>query len=367
MSDIKIIKIPSQPIEQTLSQPYKTDTVGYFVNVLDGKSKASKRKFNFPSKKAAGDFYKENAGKWRIDFSDMSGNPMPQTESLLFDSQKEAYDRYALLMKSNEKIVESTNDEEDDFVINELEKSFGQFLPEYMKPKQFGLSGEDEKDEDIVQDEDVTQAEEKYLQASSVALNAAKELLNSISELYIDKGVLEKYPYFKNKLYFEENSIQMIHTQMMMSQLVLKKFFKQVIKNPTPKNIESLSKIQMSQLAISKYQREYLSDVEDSFKKLKKDYGDGQFVNQSGVEEGEVVQPDSPVINDRKKLIRELAEVTVSEELIPLSPNQRLRDKIAKEDIGKYEQKFLIRTEAIDSPLEDILEEKKDVFGSYID
>jgi len=374
-----IIKIPTEPIEQVLSQPYKTDTVGYFVNIFNGRSKASKRKFNFPDKGQAAQFYTDNSGKWRIDFTDLSGNLLADEKSLLFDSRALAYSQYAKLMSKNKEVIENTEDDVEDIVIEQLERTFEQYLPSLVKsqPKRKSnfsdLPKFDDEDEDEEHekehDEDVLQAEEKYIQASSIALTEAKSLLGSIAELYIEKGVIEKFPYFKNKLYFEENSIQMIHTQMMISQLVLKKFFKQVIKNPTAKNIESLSKIQMSQLALSKYQREYLSDVEESFKKLKKDYVNGEFVNQSGIEEGEVIIPDTPVFNDRKKLIMELSEVVEADDLIPLSPNQNLRNNIKDNERNRYETSFKIHTQSESSKDEEILVEKnaEDIFSSFMD
>ena len=371
-----VIKIPTEPIEQILSQPYKTEAVGYFVNIFNGKSKASKRKFNFPTKDAAAVFYNTNVGKWRIDFTDLSGNLLPDVKSLLFDSQNLALREYTKLMNQNKGVFESSDEDIEDIVIEQLEKTFEQYLPS-IKPKPKDKSvfsdlprlGDDEEEEQET-DTDVLEAEEKYMQASSVALTEAKSLLNAIAELYIERGVIEKFPYFKNKLYFEENSIQMIHTQMMISQLVLKKFFKSVIKFPTAKNIESLSKIQMSQLALSKYQREYLSDVEESFKKLKKDYNNGEFVNQSGVEDNEFTVPDIPVINDRKKLIMQLAEVVESEELIPLSPNQNLRNNIKNDDKDKYETTFQINSQGdiSEEGSEDIKDKTpQELFDSYID
>lgn len=366
-----VIKLPTEPIEQVLSQPYKTEAVGYFVNVFNGKSKASKRKFNFDTKDEATEFYNNNAGKWRIDFTDLLGNPLPDAKSLLFDSKPTAQIEYMKLMDKNKDASASVDDEIEDKVIEQLERTFEQYLPSAKPRKKSSFSDLpdlDREDDEQEQDTDVVQAEEKYIEASSLALNEAKNLLSSIAELYIEKGVLDKFPYFKNKLYFEESSIQMIHTQMMISQLVLKKFFKQVIKNPTSKNIESLSKIQMSQLALSKYQREYLSDVEESFKKLKKDYTNGEFINQSGVEEGEAVT-DAPVINDRKKLIMELTEVTESEQLIPLSPNQNLRNNIKSDDKDKYESTFKINSKIEESEDVEIPKEVKsgDLFNSFID
>lgn len=369
-----IIKIPTEPIEQILSQPYKTEAVGYFVNIFNGKSKASKRKFNFATKDEAAVFYNANAGKWRIDFTDLSGNLLPDIKSLLFNSYDLALREYNKIMNHNKGVFENSEEDIEDIVIEQLEKTFEQYLPSTkIKPKNSfndlpKFDGNDE--EDIETDTDVLQAEEKYMEASSVALTEAKELLKAIAELYIEREVIDKFPYFKNKLYFEENSIQMIHTQMMISQLVLKKFFKSVIKFPTAKNIESLSKIQMAQLALSKYQREYLSDVEDSFKKLKKDYANGDFVNQSGVEDGVIIMPDAPVINDRKKLIMDLSELVESEDLIPLSPNQNLRNKIKDGDRGKYEESYKINSQNI-IPQDDSDELKnktsEQIFNSYLD
>ena len=176
------------------------------------------------------------------------------------------------------------------------------------------------------------------------ALSHAKELLNSVAELYLDKNIIDRYPYIKKRLYYEEQSISNITLQIMISNNVLKKFYREILKFPSAKNIETLSKLQKTILDISKYQREYLGETEASFKKLKEDNDSNKFVLPEAeiAEAEEIIEEDGLIkTNSRQALIDEIRSINSEAKTakIPMSPNANLQtdDENVEDNFNIYE------------------------------
>lgn len=358
---METIKIACDPIQLFVGQPYNTGQDGYRINLfLGSKSKKAKTVLSFDTIQEAQEFYDTHNEKFRIDFTDLHGTMLPKSESVLFDTLQEAQE----FCKKNQQENMTEQDRElkrqEEQAIAELERSYRAYLTPSKR--------DDDPDAPTISDEevdlDVLAADDNFFAASSEAMDVAKRLLKSIAELYIEQDVIDQYPYFKNKLYYEESSISMIHSQIMISQFVLKKFFRSIIQSPTAKNIESLAKIQSTLLQLAKYQREYLQDVELSFQKLKQDYQRGDFVQTYDDVPSEEVTDGTLLINDRKRLIQELQAITKEEGLIPLSPNSALREQLTEPD--RFETEFKINLADV-ADEDDDSEERYSGDGSPLD
>lgn len=328
-----ILRIAGKPYLLTCSQPYKTSSdLGYLVNTFINGEKRTKIAKSFPSREDANEFYAESNNKFHIDFNDLSGNYL---ETEMYQTEEEALNEYSLGREKNTKKIESKLDREDEELLEEMNK--------HMSPKNsVSLMFDDEMSEDM--DVDAKIADEVYENSTATSLGYAKDLLKSVAELYLSKDIIDKYPYIKNKLFYEEQSISNITLQIMISNRVLKKFYKEIMANPSSKNIETLSKLQKTILDISKYQREYLGDVEESIKKLKKDSDEAVFENDIVDTDAEEVMDrlEDGIIstNSRQKLIAEIQEIgnaVKRNEKIPLSPNSLLQEDISDEEKLLYE------------------------------
>lgn len=334
MSEIKIANKPyyiacSQPYILGKNQPYQVN------KFIDGK-KSRKITQSFADKSEADEFYNENNEKWNIDFNDLEGNIVDKE---IFQTEELANECYRLNLIANKEILKSEEDEEDEEIIRELEKNFMPMKTGYSDDNfpeeltQEEIDAQEEKEEWRIEKkarrEEAKLAEELYLKSSTQAMDLARNLLSSVAELYIDKKIIDKYPYIKNRMFYEEQSISNITLQIMISNKVLCKFYKEIIKFPTAKNIETLSKLQKTILDISRYQREYLSDVEKSFKSLSEDANSGKFYNDIEDTVAEEISEVDGIIttNSRQKLIEEIRNINKDSQKtkIPLSPNIRLK------------------------------------------
>ena len=262
------VKIANSPVLITCSQPYVLGKgQPYKVNkIVDGK-KSAKIVLQFKNKKEGDEFYNKNNNKYQIDFVDLDGNEVG--EPILFDTEEEANEYYRQNLLKNKEILKSDEEDSDEEIIKQLEVNF-HALPATLEEDEEEIENQERLAERRQRRADAKEAEAVYQTAVTDALGHAKELLNSVAELYLDKNIIDRYPYIKKRLYYEEQSISNITLQIMISNNVLKKFYREIIKFPSAKNIETLSKLQKTILDISKYQREYLGEISLSYLKQKR-------------------------------------------------------------------------------------------------
>lgn len=327
------VKIANKPYYITCSQPYVMGKDGkYKVNKFIDGQKSKKIVEEFDNRVQAEEFYNMCNDKWFVELVDLEGNIVGKAK--IFNKQEDADEFYRQNLISNKAILRSEEDDEDDEIIKELESNFMDLGSKMIQASENNLPELDEEAEEELrkQKQEIRESEKVYDESASAAMGAAKELLKSVAELYLDKKVIEKYPYIKNRLYYEEQSISNITLQIIIANKVLKKYYKEIIKNPNAKNIETLGKLQKTILDISKYQRDYLGEIEKSFKQLKTDEESNQFVNDvEDIEAEEVLEEESGLIttNSRQKLIEELRNLHQESQQvysrIPLSPNKNLQ------------------------------------------
>lgn len=337
------VKIANSPVLITCSQPYVLGKdQPYKVNkIVDGK-KSAKIVLQFKTKKEGDEFYNKNNNKYQIDFVDLDGNEVG--ESMLFDTEEEANEYYRQNLLNNKEILKSDEEESDEEIIKQLEANFHTTLPATLEEDEEEIENQERLAERRQRRADAKEAENVYQLAITDALSHAKELLNSVAELYLDKNIIDRYPYIKKRLYYEEQSISNITLQIMISNNVLKKFYREILKFPSAKNIETLSKLQKTILDISKYQREYLGEVEASFKKLKEDNDSNKFVLPEAeiAEAEEIIEEDGLIkTNSRQALIDEIRSINSEAKTakIPMSPNANLQtdDENVEDNFNIYE------------------------------
>ena len=337
------VKIANSPVLITCSQPYVLGKgQPYKVNkIIDGK-KSAKIVLQFKSKKEGDEFYNKNNNKYQIDFVDLDGNEVG--EPMLFDTEEEANEYYRQNLLNNKEILKSDEEESDEEIIKQLEANFHTTLPVTLEEDEEEIENQERLAERRQRRADAKEAENVYQLAITDALSHAKELLNSVAELYLDKNIIDRYPYIKKRLYYEEQSISNITLQIMISNNVLKKFYREILKFPSAKNIETLSKLQKTILDISKYQREYLGEIEASFKKLKEDNDSNKFVLPEAeiAEAEEIIEEDGLIkTNSRQALIDEIRSINSEAKTakIPMSPNANLQtdDENVEDNFNIYE------------------------------
>lgn len=337
------VKIANSPVLITCSQPYVLGKdQPYKVNkIVDGK-KSAKIVLQFKTKKEGDEFYNKNNNKYQIDFVDLDGNEVG--ESVLFDTEEEANEYYRQNLLNNKEILKSDEEESDEEIIKQLEANFHTTLPATLEEDEEEIENQERLAERRQRRADAKEAENVYQLAITDALSHAKELLNSVAELYLDKNIIDRYPYIKKRLYYEEQSISNITLQIMISNNVLKKFYREILKFPSAKNIETLSKLQKTILDISKYQREYLGEIEASFKKLKEDNDSNKFVLPEAeiAEAEEIIEEDGLIkTNSRQALIDEIRSINSEAKTakIPMSPNANLQtdDENVEDNFNIYE------------------------------
>lgn len=321
------IRIANKPYHVSCSQAY---TLGknkpYQINkFIDGK-KSSKIVEIFDDKSSADEYRRKYHDKWVISFCTIDGDEISAVE--IFDTEQEAIRFYENNMRENSDYVKTEQDKEDDRLIMMLEDTFRQNnLPTDILE---GLDDDERERMERLRESELADGE--YDESTSIAIQRANELLQSVSELYLDKQTIEKHRFIVNKLMFEQQSISSIALQIAILNRILKKTYKEVIKNPSPKNIESLVKLQKMILDLSKYQREYIDSVQTSFKNLKKDADDEMFVRDEP-EDAIVVDASTDgsfSTNSRIELTKKLIEFRreTADMKIPLSPNASLvKDK----------------------------------------
>lgn len=337
------VKIANSPVLITCSQPYVLGKdQPYKVNkIIDGK-KSAKVVLQFKTKKEGDEFYNKNNNKYQIDFVDLDGNEVG--EPILFDTEEEANEYYRQNLLNNKEILKSDEEESDEEIIKQLEANFHTTLPTTLEEDEEEIENQERLAERRQRRADAKEAENVYQLAITDALSHAKELLNSVAELYLDKNIIDRYPYIKKRLYYEEQSISNITLQIMISNNVLKKFYREILKFPSAKNIETLSKLQKTILDISKYQREYLGEIEASFKKLKEDNDSNKFVLPEAeiAEAEEIIEEDGLIkTNSRQALIDEIRSINSEAKTakIPMSPNANLQtdDENVEDNFNIYE------------------------------
>lgn len=315
------IKIANKPYFIVCSQPY---TLGknqpYQVNKFIGGRKSAKVVETFEDKSSADEYRKQFNEKWIVTFCTIDGEEVSDIE--IFNTEKEAMNFYEENMKQNSEHVKQNIEDEDDRLIDMLESSIYSMSN---IPQEIADGLDEEERLRLIEAE---KADSEYDENVKFAIDRANNLLKSVSELYLDKKTIEKHEFIMNKLMFEQQSISSIALQIAILNRILKKSYKEVIKNPHPKNIESMVKLQKMILDLSKYQREYIDSVQESFKSLKKDADDELFA-KGEMEDIEVVDVTSQEgffsTNSRIELTKKLMAFREESKMkIPLSPNAKL-------------------------------------------
>lgn len=319
------IKIANKPYYVTCSQSY---TLGknqpYQVNkFIDGR-KSTKIVEKFKSKKEADKYREKFNDKWIVTFCTTDGEELEDIE--IFSTKQDAEKFFGDNILSNKEHIKNEEDEEDDRLIHMLETSL---MDGYLPSTILGDDASDEERERLQRLQEAELADGEYDENTTMALARANDLLRSVAELYLDKNTIEKHKFILNKLAFEQQSISSITLQIVISNRLLKKIYKEIVKNPSPKNIDSLVKLQKMILDLSKYQREYIDSVQSSFKNLKKDSEEEIFAQDEvmDVDVVDVTHEDGSLsTNSRAELIKKLAEFrsASSDMKIPKSPNTKL-------------------------------------------
>jgi len=316
------MEICGNPVKKTFGKPYKTSkTSDWSINVIiNGKSKKPKITKEFKTKIEAEEYTIKFNNKWFVDISD--GNNYIRSETFDTDTEAETF-----VKEHKEKEIkritnkkDSLLEEETTFLEEELKKS-GSEVPAM-------IGDNDDLSEEIK--EQLRKHKDDFDGTLATAENDAKQLLMSVAQLYLDEGIIEDSNYVKFKMVIEQKGLASLVFQLDIARKALFKLSEQIHNGMhSARNYEVLTQLQRIVLDVTKYQHEYLDDIEESMKKLSNDYDSGITKNNIGgtVETGDDGTEVKIIgTSNRTKLIDEINEIVEDSKKnkTPQSVNKKL-------------------------------------------
>lgn len=296
------MEICGTPVKKSFGKPYKTSkTSDWSINVIiNGKNKKPKITKEFKTKIEADDYTAEFNNKWFVDISD--GNHFLRSET--FDTElqaktfvKEKIAKDTTKVRNRQELV---LEEETTFLEKKVNEAGGSQVP----------ATTDDIDPEIL--EQLAKHKEEFDGSLQAAEADAKSLLMSVAKLYLDENVIADSDYIKFKMVIEQKGLSSLVFQLDIARKALFRLSEQIHNGShSARNYEVLTQLQRIVLDVTKYQHEYLDDIEESMKKLSDDYDTGRTKTT-----GETIVSDEDGnevkivgTNSRASLIDEINEI----------------------------------------------------------
>lgn len=155
---------------------------------------------------------------------------------------------------------------------------------------------------------------EQFDAAEATSKLEAQNLLISIVTLYFSKGLIDDNQYLKYKMDIEQKSLQALISQLDQAKKVIYKISESIHLGliplgSVPRTVEVLTGLQRVVLDISKYQHEFIRDVEKQIREFKNEMVEENKVADSGtIAEAEFAESTVISVSDRKKLLDDMKE-----------------------------------------------------------
>ena len=316
------MEICGKPVKKTFGNPYKTTKEGdWLVNInIDGKK--TKLKIGFPTKPEADEYILVNNEKWFVSVTDSAHNHV-RDETFGDIKSAQAYVRQA--RENAQKSVRDHNQSiiEDETTFLEDRIGIGTELPALQND-----SGDSEIDESV--QNEIKKHKDDFDGSLVSAEEDAKSLLMSVAKLYLDENIIKDNDYIKFKMVIESKGLSSLIFQLDIARKALFKLSEQIHSGThSPRNYEVLTQLQRIILDVTKYQHEYLDDIEESMKNLAEDYETGK--TKDGATTAEVVESSTGEVtvigtSNRVKLLEDINAIVIEskENKTPQSVNKNL-------------------------------------------
>lgn len=316
------MEICGKPVRKNFGNPYKTKKEGgWLVNIIvDGKK--TKLKLEFNTKPEADEYILVNDNKWFVSITD-AGHNFIRDETFGDIKSAQAYVRQS--REDNKQAIKDNSlvAAQDETTFLEDRIGIGTEMPMITDD-----SGDPEVDEQL--QNEIKKHKDDFDGSLISAEEDAKSLLMSVAKLYLDENIIKDNDYIKFKMVIESKGLSSLIFQLDIARKALFKLSEQIHSGThSPRNYEVLTQLQRIILDVTKYQHEYLDDIEESMKKLAEDYETGK--TKDGTQTAEVVESQNGEVtiigtSNRVKLLEDInAIVTESKEnKTPQSVNKNL-------------------------------------------
>ncbi len=158
----------------------------------------------------------------------------------------------------------------------------------------------------------------------------ADDIVDSIAEFYLDKGIIQEIPYIQQKNVVDKITVSNLLFQMKTAEHAITKLLEEIDNgNLHPRTFEVLASLQRSKMEIVKHLAQFMVIMEQNYKNLKEDYRVKKSEEPTLIDSG-----DSPEYDENKNtfqmrgsrhLIETLREV-IPERRASAKPKERLKD-----------------------------------------
>lgn len=178
----------------------------------------------------------------------------------------------------------------------------------------------------------------------------AKNLLMSIVTLYFKKGLIDDNEYLKHKMSIETKSLSALVFQLEQAKRVIYQLTEQLHLNlipvgSIPRTIEVMNGLQRTVLDISKYQHEFVRDIEKQIREFKNEMAEEGKINETSTDGQETEQLTEITListTDKKRLLEDMKSFLTEH----------------KEDLQVHKSKNVKLNTAEDIPFVDSQDEK---------
>ena len=156
----------------------------------------------------------------------------------------------------------------------------------------------------------------------------ADDIVDSIAEFYLDRGIINEIPYVKQKNVVDKITVSNLLFQMKTAEHAITKLLEEIDNgNLHPRTFEVLASLQRSKMEIVKHLAQFMVIMENNYKQLKEDYRVKKAEEPIMVEEGEQIEEEKDTFQIRggKHLIETLRGV-IPERRASAKPKETIKD-----------------------------------------
>lgn len=337
------MEICGTPFKKSFGKPYKTSKESDWRINIKINGKKTKQFEDFKTRPDANEHIIKNDNKWFVSITDDGGNHKRDEK---FDD-KELAKIYVRESKAKEK--QKIKDSKGKALDNETT-----FLDDVANKGNFPMLLDDNDNEngDPSMSEDIQQQLADHKDQFDTSLEAAetdaKSLLMSVAQLYLNENLIDDNNYIKFKMVIEQKGLSSLIFQLDIARKALFKLSERIHNGShSPRNYEVLTQLQRVVLDVTKYQHEYLDDIEESMKNLAEDFDSGKMRTDGAGETSEVVENETGEIsiistNNRVKLLDDINKI-VSESKQNKTP-QSVNKNLYVEEVEDMTDAVAIKT-----------------------
>ena len=158
----------------------------------------------------------------------------------------------------------------------------------------------------------------------------ADDIVDSIAEFYLDKGIIQEIPYIQQKNVVDKITVSNLLFQMKTAEHAITKLLEEIDNgNLHPRTFEVLASLQRSKMEIVKHLAQFMVIMEQNYKNLKEDYRIKKSEEPTLIDSGDSTEYDENKntfqMRGGRHLIETLREV-IPERRANAKPKERLKD-----------------------------------------